>query len=85
MLGTFFAKYLFILRNKVRQFQIEFFRISTIEEQEGEVCKVFVVIIVTQILFPLPLLKKRMSIDISPPKREREREKKSMCTKISHQ
>jgi hypothetical protein len=28
----FFVEYLFILENEVRQFQIEFFRISTVEE-----------------------------------------------------
>jgi hypothetical protein len=28
----FFVKYLFILENEVRQFQIEFLRISTVEE-----------------------------------------------------
>jgi len=35
-LNTSFAKYLFILENKVWHFQINFFRISTVEEQ---VCK----------------------------------------------
>jgi hypothetical protein len=29
---NFFAEYLFILVNKVLQFQIQFFRISTVEE-----------------------------------------------------
>jgi hypothetical protein len=29
---NFFAEYLFLLENKVLQFQIQFFRISTVEE-----------------------------------------------------
>jgi len=37
----FFAEYLFILKNNVRQFQIEFSKISTVE---GKVCKVHILL-----------------------------------------